>query len=460
MVASNPYLVFYTHDITENILRDCCLITDSVREAYFFLYYIYWLRPKPLHTTQDSNGTIKSLTIESSKTMRFNHLFRVFVSISMLFFCNFTRAEPMLNGVGVHQELGREIFIGALFSESLSNDAGTLLRNQQPMRMELKIVSPEGIAARRFSRLWIEGLAVNSKADALMAQADNTVAFDAMFKGRLVQNDHVKISHAPGKGVSVSLNDVILGAIKDENFFSMLLATWIGPVPLSSDYRDSLLKVGDVNSGLRTRFTGITPAAARIAEIRSWGSEVEVAAAKSSTPAKSLAKSSARNEELVAEKPKLPAVEIEKPTLDVPAPAVQAAASVAASSKAAKPVAAVKPTPVKVEDEEDEGPALTAQTLLARQFYVSDAIKKIRSKTKYPQRALDRSQAGNVRVAVVIDREGNIVSTKILETSQYELLNKEAVDAIKRSAPFTKLPDAISGSRFEFTVPMRWTLPE
>lgn len=397
--------------------------------------------------------------------MRFNRPFRVLISLTFLFFWHTSHAEPMLNGIGVHQELGREIFIGALFSESLSNDPGTLLHNQQPRRMELKIVSPEGITARRFSRLWIEGLAVNSKADALMAQAENTVAFDAMFKGRLEQNDFVKISHSPGKGVTVSLNDVILGTIKDENFFSMLLATWIGSVPLSSDYRDSLLKVGDVDNALRSRFNAIAPSAARVAEVRAWGTEQEELVAKetkSSAPAKSAAKSSARaKEELIADKPevpKLPAVEIEKPVLNVPASAAQANLSVAASSAPAKPVAAA---PARTaDDDEDEGPALTAQTLLARQFYVSDAIKKIRSKTKYPQRALDRGQAGNVRVAVVIDRQGNIIGTNILESSQYELLNKEALEAIRRSAPFPALPDTISGPRFEFTVPMRWTLPD
>lgn len=370
--------------------------------------------------------------------MRFNHLVRVFICTSLLFFGHFARAEPMLNGIGIHQELGREIFIGALFSESLSNDAATLLRTQQPMRMELKIVSPEGITARRFSRLWIEGLAVNSKADALMAQAENTVAFDAMFKGRLVQNDHVKISNAPGKGVTISINDVVLGNIKDESFFSMLLATWIGTVPLSSDYRDSLLKVGDINATLRARFTGINPSAARIAEVKNWSGEV-----KSSAPAKSSAKSNTATSAVASN-------EIEKPKLDVPAPV--ATGSAAVSSKRA-----ITP-PAKVQDD-DEGPALTAQTLLARQFYVSDAIKKIRSKTKYPQRALDRGQAGSVRVAVVIDRQGNILSTNILESSNFDLLNKEAIDAVKRSAPFTALPDAISGTQFEFTVPMRWTLP-
>lgn len=385
--------------------------------------------------------------------MRFSHLFRVLPGIFLVIMCQFVRAEPMLNGVGVHQELGREVFIGALYSESLSNDPGTLLRSSQPMRLELKIVAPEGVTARRFSRLWIEGLAVNSKADELMAQADNTVLFDNMFKGRLQQDDHVIIASTPGNGISISLNKVELGTIEDNTFFNMLLATWIGNVPLSSDYRDSLLKVGDVDAGLRNRFASITPAANRTAEINAWNNKA------------SNAEAAVAVETAVAAKPDVPKLNIpaiEKPKLDIPLPVTQQS-SVSQSSVAPVIVAAVEPSPVVptpvAEEDEDEGPALTAQTLLARQFYVSDSIKKIRTKTKYPQRALDRGQAGNVRVAVVVDRNGNLIGSNIIESSQYDMLNKEALDAIKRSSPFPALPEAITGTRFEFTVPMRWALP-
>lgn len=386
--------------------------------------------------------------------MRFSHLFRASLGILLVTMCQFVRAEPMLNGVGVHQELGREVFIGALFSESLSNDPGTLLRNSQPMRMELKIVAPEGITARRFSRLWIEGLAVNSKADELMAQADNTVLFDNMFKGRLLKDDHVVIANTPGKGISVTLNKVELGKIEDETFFYMLLATWIGNVPLSSDYRDSLLKVGDVDAGLRGRFASITPAASRTTEIAAWSKAAAIEAPVAvETPAAAK-----------PDVPKLDAPTIDKPKLDIPPP-VARQSSASKSSVAAAVVAQVAsssaaPAPTTVaEDDDEDGPALTAQTLLARQFYVSDSIKKIRAKTKYPQRALDRNQAGNVRVAVIVDRDGNLISSNIIESSQYDLLNKEALDAIKRSAPFPALPEAITGTRFEFSVPMRWALP-
>lgn len=361
--------------------------------------------------------------------MYFTRLFRISIGIILLMAGHLTHAEPMLNGIGVQQELGQEVFIGALYTESLSNNADTLISTNQPARMELKIASAEGMTTRRFSRMWIEGMAINSKADVLTAQADNMVKFDSLFKGRFLKDDHIVFANTPDKGVNISVNGVLLGNIKDNLFFSMLLSTWIGKIPLSSDYRDSLLKVGDVNAALRTRFDGIKPNAARVAEINTWTGAQVAAATKSSASSKAVSSVAAT----------------EKPVAVVVAPV-------------AKPV--VTPAAPKAVEEDDDSSALTAQSLLARQFYVSDAIKKIRSKTKYPQRALDRGQAGNVRVGIIIDRQGNIIGTNILENSKFDLLNKEAIDAIKRSAPFPALPAEITGARFEFSVPMRWTLPE
>lgn len=373
-------------------------------------------------------------------------------------------AEPLLNGMGAHQELGQEVFIGALYSDTLSDNSDVLLNSNIPMRMELKIVAPDGMNTRRFSRLWIEGMAINQKADVLTAQADNMVKFDGLFKGRFQTNDHIVFSSTPGNGVDISVDGVILGNIGDNQFFSMLLSTWIGKVPLSSEYRDSLLKVGNVNGGLRSRYQGITPSPARVAEVNKWtsgGTLAKVASSKASS-----SKPKIDDTELAtAAKPEIPtlaATPIEKPQLEVPPIVEKPTTSAAPTTVAAvtpTPKPKVVPVPVE-EDEEDEGPALTAQSLLARQFYVSDILKKVFSKTRYPARALERGQEGSVRVAVVVDRKGNIVSTNILEESRFALLNKEAQEAISRAAPFPEMPAALPGSKFEFTVPIRFTLPK
>jgi protein TonB len=393
--------------------------------------------------------------------MRLKQRIPDYLTALLLIFSASVHAQPLLNGVALHQELGNEQFIGALYSETLSDDPDTLINNSSAMRMELKIVNPDGMMIRRFSRMWIEGMAINNSNALLTAQADNMVKFDGLFKGRLEANDHVVFAQTPGKGLDVSVNNVLLGNIPDDKFFPMLLRTWIGRVPLSSTYREDLLKVGDVNADLRGRYERIQPSAARVAAVTSW-----------STPEQP-------EPTQVAVAPK-PTVATPAPTPSTPAPAPVIAAPkvelpklqddrVAPKPEPEKPAVAARPdpqparpaaVPARVEEEEDDEPALTAQSLLARQFYVSDLLKKIRTNVKYPRRAMDRGQEGGIRISVAIDRKGNIKSMSWLEETRHDSLNDEAWKAIERSAPFPAMPDAIPGSGFEFSAPITFTLPK
>lgn len=370
--------------------------------------------------------------------MRLKHSLSLCVSFLLASICSLTlAAEPMLNGIAVHTDLGKEQFIGALYSNPLSDNADTLLGSAQAMRMELKIVAPEGVTTRRFSRWWIEGMAINNSPSLLTEQADNMVKFDGLFKGRFIANDDIVFSFEPGKGVNISVNDVLLGNIPGDKFFGMLLRTWIGKVPLSTDYKDNILKVGKINPELKGRFEKIKPTKDRTTEIAGWSkikTAAELAAEKEKeAAAKSSAQSSSHDNKQVA------AAQKSEPS--------KADAAKAAATKAA------------VSDEEEK-PALTAQTLLARQFYVSDLLKKIFASTRYPKRALERNQAGSVRIAVVINRQGNIVSTSLLQGSEFELLNEAAMDAVTKAAPYPAVPDTIAGATFEFTAPLKFTLPK
>lgn len=359
-------------------------------------------------------------------------------------------AEPMLNGIAVHTELSKEQFIGELYSNPLSDNPDTLASSTQAMRMELKILTPD-MSMRRFSRLWIEGMAINNTPALLTEQADNMVKFDGLFKGRLVPNDTVIFSYEPGKGVNVTVNDVLLGNIPSEKFFGMLLRTWVGKVPLSSDYKENMLKAGKVSPELKARFEKIKPTKERTAEIAAWSkikTPAELAAEKEAAKSSAQTSSTDNAKQLAVQKAE--------------AAKAEAAKLEAAKAEAAKLAAQKTATPATsaADADDDNKPALTAQTLLARQFYVSDLLKKIRTNTKYPKRALDRNQAGSVRISVVVNRAGNVISTSLLEGSQFEQLNDAAMEAITQSAPFPPMPDAVSGNSFEFTVPTTFTLPK
>lgn len=381
--------------------------------------------------------------------MRLKYVINLCISFLLASFCSLTlAAEPLLNGMATHIDLGKEQFIGALYSSALSDNPEKLLANTQSMRMELKIVAPEGITTRRFSRWWIEGMAINNSPALLTEQADNMVKFDGLFKARFSTNDTIAFTSEPGKGVNVTINDVFLGNIAGDKFFGMLLRTWIGKVPLSSDYKDGILKNGQVNADLKARFDKIKPTKERTAEVANWSklkSPAEIAAEKEAkeTAAKeaaakaSSAQSSSVDNKLAAQKAEQAKAEAAK----------QLAAQKAAAAAAAAPA-----------NDDDDKPALTAQSLLARQFYVSDQLKKIYGNVRYPKKALERNQSGGVRIAVVINRQGNVVSSTIVQASDVDLLNEAALEAVTKSVPFAPLPDAITGSTFEFTAPLRFTL--
>jgi periplasmic protein TonB len=383
--------------------------------------------------------------------MRLKSIINFFISILLSCYCALSlAAEPVLNGMATHIDLGKEQFIGAFYSSTLSNSADKLLSSNQAMRMELKIVAPEGVTTRRFSRWWIEGMAINNAPSLLTEQADNMVKFDGLFKGRFVQNDTITFSFEPGKGVNISINDALLGNIASDKFFGMLLRTWIGKVPLSSEYKDDILKAGNVNAELKARYDKIKPSKERSSEVAGWSkmkSAAELAAEKEKEKeTKEAAAKSASAQSSSVDAKQLAAQKAE-----------QAKAAEVAKAESTKTTQKAAPATAVVNDD-DEKPALTAQNLLARQFYVSDNLKRIYASVRYPKKALERGQTGSVRVAVTINRQGNIVSTSVVQASGVDSLNEAALEAVNKVAPYPAIPDTISGSTFEFTAPIKFVL--
>ena len=376
--------------------------------------------------------------------MRLKYIINLCISFLLVSFCSTAlAAPPMLNGMATHVDLGKEQFIGALYSSPLSDNADKLLANTQSMRMELKIVAPDGVTTRRFSRWWIEGMAINNSPTLLTEQADNMVKFDGLFKGRFAPNDTIAFIYEPGKGVNITINDVLLGNIASDKFFGMMLKTWIGKVPLSSDYKDGILKNGNVSADLKSRFDKIKASKERTTEVAAWSkmksaadlaSEKEKEAAAKTSSAQTSSVDSAK--QLAAQKADLAKAE---------------AARLAAQKTAATTKAAV--------NDDDEKPALTAQTLLARQFYVSDQLKKIYANVRYPKKALEKGQTGSVRLTVVINRQGNLINASIAQASEFEILNEAGLEAVNKTS-FAPMPDAITGATFEFNAPLRFTLQQ
>lgn len=384
-------------------------------------------------------------------------------------------AEPLINGIASHSEFNKERFIAALYSETLSSDANTIIQANEDKRLELRITARR-LSARRLNNMWIEGMAINNSGSTLSEQAQNMVAFTGMITHKLVAGDHIVIDSKPGFGTTVSVNGTELGNIASDDFFNLLLRTWIGNVPLSSDFRDALLKEGDVAAELLSRFESTQPSAARRDAVAAWTLPAQPAPETKPAPA---AIAAAPQE---VAKPAISAPSIaQAPTLAKPELAAPVVAEPEVSPEVApvtEEIAATEETIMSedevfgdapltdeealLDEEEDdaEAPLLTAESLLSRQLYHSKLLKWTYKYIRYPKRAVSRGHEGSVRLNVTIDREGNVQTVAEMENSRHSTLNKEALKAVQRATPFPPVPEDVTGEAFEFSLPIVFRLPK
>lgn len=409
-----------------------------------------------------------------------------FMAVLLSLFSMFSHADSLLNGLALHSELNKSVFIGALYTNTLSSSQKELLNDTGAKRMELRVTASR-LSSRRLNSIWIEGMAINNPHAMLAEEASNMAEFASMVKRPLKSGDRLSI-HNISNETSVSLNGVRLGVIQSPQFFTMLLRTWIGPVPLSSSFRSNLLTDGKVDSALLAQFESLEPTESRKAAIAKWNTpKTESATETQTTQAKTINPSIAAPEIAppIVTKPLFttPSAEtsttaqsaapVSTPVSSEPeAPLTTATAvpkkQVAVTTKetkakttppAQKPMED-KPLEDEMLDEEEAGPELTAESLLALQKYHSSLVRWTYKYISYPSRAVKRNQDGSVRLGVTIDRSGKVIALSEIESSEHNLLNEAARSAVEDASPFPAMPAEMSGDSFNFSLPIVFRLPD
>ncbi len=368
---------------------------------------------------------------------------------------------PQLNGMAVHNELGSEQFIAAIYAETVTKDARELLLKDEDKAMEMRIIT-DNIYARRFNRKWIEGIAINSGSREIEQQAQNLADFGNFMRIKLKAGDILRIERNKTDGTLIFINSLKLGQIKDRKFFDLLLRTWLGPVPLSSDFKEGLLSEGNVPDALFQRFRAIHPAPERI-ELISAALNKETSTAKTTDQS-----SSTTSSRPTATHP------IQTAALGTQKSDASAPPASSASTSQSKSISSVKSSSSSVTsivldendlfddenifDEEDKNYSFTAEALLSEQLYISKITKWTGNYVKYPKIAVRNSQEGTVRLTVTLARNGKVIDIQFLEKSKFEQLNKAASRAVTRASPYPALPQEVKGDTYIFTVPVVFRL--
>ena len=137
-----------------------------------------------------------------------------------------------LNGLGLRKKAMFKVYVGGLYLESPSKDAGAILASDQAKAIRLHVL-------RDLSK----GQLVEAFQEGFDADAKNKAAQKAAFDKMLTLVPDVKegstltFTYLPGKGTTLQVADKELGAFEGKGFADAVSSIWLGSKPPSEDLR-------------------------------------------------------------------------------------------------------------------------------------------------------------------------------------------------------------------------------
>ncbi len=121
-----------------------------------------------------------------------------------------------------------------------------------------------------------------------------------------------------------------------------------------------------------------------------------------------------------------------------------------------EPVVVPTPAPI-IETPPPTGPT-AAEIEAAKGKYKRLLLAAMNRHKKYPRIAKSRGWQGKVIIQFNLDRNGNILSKNIIQSSGHKSLDKAALKMAEKAAPFPKPPSVLQGDRFNIKVPIPFKL--
>jgi TonB family protein len=90
--------------------------------------------------------------------------------------------------------------------------------------------------------------------------------------------------------------------------------------------------------------------------------------------------------------------------------------------------------------------------------YLARVVALVDRAKRYPRREREDRAQGMVVVRVGVDRSGALTGVQLLSPSSREGFNREALEAVRRAAPFPAMPAEIAGDSVQLRLQLRFVL--
>lgn len=375
---------------------------------------------------------------------------------------NVNGSNLQLNGLAVHSELRQEWFLNGLYLSNKSDDPAEILNSPMIKRMQIKVLADQ-LPGRRLKRFWIERIKNNNEASLVLENAKGVRDLADTLGQDFAAGDTINIDYLPGQGTVIQINGAVVNTI-DEDVFALMLNTWIGDRPPSSEFKDAILgnQSAVSYSDLLAKFSTISPAASRV----SLFDQAAKAAKEEEERKKREAEERRLEEERRAQEQQRQEEERKR----------QAELAAERESQQQQQVEK-KPEPkpeVKQPVVEVVPPGPTEEELAAmRSSYNSSIRSHYVPFFQYPVQEIMRRHGksallnprkgrthGEVTIQLEVDRDGELVSGSLVSSSGEKILDDAVMSALFDAVPYPAMPEDLPEETFNTTLPISIPAPQ
>lgn len=141
-----------------------------------------------------------------------------------------------LNGLGLRKKAMFKVYVGGLYLESPSKDAGAILASDQARAIRMHFL--RDLKKAQLVDAFQEGFEANAK-----DKAGQKAAFDEMLAlvPDVKEGEALTFTYIPGRGTTLRVGDKDLGAFEGKGFADAVFSIWLGPKPPSQDLKKGML---------------------------------------------------------------------------------------------------------------------------------------------------------------------------------------------------------------------------
>jgi len=144
-----------------------------------------------------------------------------------------------LNGAGIRYKFFFKIYAAALYVETPSTDANTVITQQGSKRLIMHIIYDEIERAKMVGSM-VDGFEENLSSSEYKALKNRINSLLAEYQG-VNENDVLMFDYTPNKGTTFSINGTNKVTIEGADFNQALLKIWVGDDPATSSLKTDLL---------------------------------------------------------------------------------------------------------------------------------------------------------------------------------------------------------------------------